>query len=1002
MEWYEIQNAYEISHKIFSAESINNSPEISYFLLETLDNISDFFCQILLKAKPKLDISKSSIQKHIEDFNKNHNTKLSYRDFIESNWLREIFDEIYIPSAVLRFAEQESELNECKYKISLLFIKQMHDVFGNEDEMEMQISKADFGSIYNHFQNFDSSFPNIDDLLIKYDMREEANGYYFKLWNLNRKLSSFVPVKLLTILYKNKNQDEQALKKWIRLIRYISVHDILNIIPDEYAVIFIKTLLQILKTEKDLQFTNEKTEIRKILFDSYSFFRKTNDLFKIATIDISIDFSNPIKYWYKLCYSGKFMQMGLFNSDSRAIYTQLLFAIVSDNDPHRFKKTYSKLLSLNNISPFVFLETLFLMRHHVPEKFILLMDPTPFGVVFLCEYLNCCFSETMRYNKFSSSLNTQSEIVFQSFLKHFFQQPDSDTKLLAFILLYLLKMKELYKNDTRKEIIETLVADLKYQCRESVQKGYQINFVEGFTEYNELFINSCASSLNIFPFEFYFTLLDFWKDDKTKSSIYTSQLYEKYISTLSETSQISVLDAYQSIMKFEWIRLTGFLFENDKNKFYSFCSFGEQFFNYCNPRDSKDYDFNSSNATKARIHLIAIVSSFLPSRYVDKELHAHLENVLYNFLRKSFSNNTKFHKLFLFSDLYESRIAFNHEIFPYIAQGISRLNNQHKKSLLKVILKESPYNIWFELYELLGEKDKKYLEDELSKLDFTKITDESYTIPKLYLNTVRVINSHIANGLGNRLFDKLDTVVQEKARKGIVADFTIDCEFLKLFLLYKNNKRKELEKYNFPYTTNNYDLNNGIKALERQKRYYLVLLDIAENKIISAHNKLSGLLKEEPNNTEYKAMFLYVLCFKKTEEKDSNFNDLLEQIEKMLKNTGSSEYIYERLQYAKLVILDKTDSKDKLHYFYALPEILRTNVYYVTRVIKDQKEEDKKNMDKSSGKAFDLFYNISEEWKETSEYKNLQNNSSQKNKMLLKVMYMFLLIFKNYKNLILK
>lgn len=971
MEWYEIQTAYEISQKVFSTGPINNSPKTDFFLLETIDNISDFFCQILLCSKPTLDSLKEAIQKRIEDFNLANNSNLTLDELINKNWLREIFSEIYIPAAVLKFAEQEYKLNGCKQNSSLLFIKQLHDIYGYEDKRELYISKSDFEAIYNKFKHFNPTFPNIDYLLEEYNIRKEKNGYYFTLWNLNGKVSELLPVKLLIYIYRNNVLNENSLINWIHLTRYISIKNILNILPEDYASTFIDTAITIIKSEKDLQFKDEKTEVLKIILDSYSFFREKIDLYKLDTKDISIDFSNHIKFWYEVFHSDKFIRLELFASDIREKYTKFLVAFITDNNPHRFRKTYQMLLSDLEKTPFIFLEIIVLLRHHAPEKFLLLIDDTPAGVVFLCEYLDCCLSETMRYHKFASAIDNQIQTVFQTFLKQFLKQSNTDTKLLAFILLYLLKRKDLYKKDSRKDTIETLISELKTQCRNYVQRNRSLELITGYTEFYGLYLRDYDNSLKTLPFDYYFTILDFWKDDKTKCSKFALQLYEEYVSALSVDSQISIMDAYQVIMQFEWIRLIAQLFETDKSKFESFCNFYDQFFHYREPKNSKDYDCNTNNATRIRIHLIVLVNAFLSAQFVNKDLHKQLEKVIYGLLKKSFSNDVKKRKLFLFSSSYESKVSFNNEIFPYISKALLNLEQKHKESIFKMILKEAPYNIWLELYELLGEKDRRYFDAEFERLDFTKIKDKSFTIPELYTNTVRVTNLNISKSFSHILFSKLDSIVKERASKGIIADFTINCESLRLFLLYKDNKRNELESYSFPYTNNNFEFKEGIKGLERQKRYYLALLNIADDKILPAYNILLGLHKEAPENSEYKAMFLYVSCFKKIEEKDSDFGDLLEQIEQMLKTTDSSEYFYERLQYSKLVILDESGVKDKLDYFYTLPEILRTNVYYVSRVIKEQKERDEENKEKQQNKAFDLFYNISEEWKETSEYKKL-------------------------------
>lgn len=971
MEWYEIQTAYEISQKVFSTGPINNSPKTDFFLLENIDNISDFFCQILLCSKPTLDSLKEAIQKRIEDFNLENNSNLTLDELIDKNWLREIFSEIYIPAAVLKFAEQEYKLNGCKQNSSLLFIKQLHDIYGYEDERELYISKSDFEAIYNKFKHFNPTFPNIDYLLEEYNIRKEKNGYYFTLWNLNGKVSDLLPVKLLIYIYRNNEFYENSLINWIHLTRYISIKNILNILPENYASTFIDTAITIIKSEKDLQFKDEKTEVLKIILDSYSFFREKIDLYKLDTKDISIDFSNPIKFWYEVFHSDKFIRLELFASDIREKYTKFLVAFIKDNNPHRFRKTYQVLLSDLEKTPFIFLEIIVLLRHHAPEKFLLLIDDTPAGVVFLCEYLDCCLSETMRYHKFTSAIDNQIQTVFHTFLKKFLKQSNTDTKLLAFILLYLLKRKDLYKKDSRKDTIETLISELKTHCRNYAQRNRSLELITGYTEFYGLYLRDYDNSLKTLPFDYYFTILDFWKDDKTKCSKFALHLSDEYISALSVDSQICIMDAYQVIMQFEWIRLIAQLFETDKSRFESFCNFYDQFFHYREPKNSKDYDFNTNNATRIRIHLIVLVNAFLSAQFVNKDLHKQLEKVIYSILKKSFSNDVEKRKLFLFSSSYESKVSFNNEIFPYISKALLNLEKKHKESIFKMILKEAPYNIWLELYELLGEKDRKYFDAEFERLDFTKIKDKSFTIPELYSNTVRVTNLNISKSFTHILFSKLDSIVKERASKGIIADFTINCESLRLFLLYKDNKRNELESYSFPYTNNNFEFKEGIKGLERQKRYYLALLNIADDKILPAYNILLGLHKEVPENTEYKAMFLYVSCFKKIEEKDSDFGDLLEQIEQMLKNNDSSEYFYERLQYSKLVILDESGVKDKLDYFYTLPEILRTNVYYVSRVIKEQKERDEENKEKQQNKAFDLFYNISEEWKETSEYKKL-------------------------------
>ncbi len=979
MEWYEIQSAYEVSRKIFSAEPHEKSPNKDYFLLETVDNISDFLCQILLKSKPKLDVTVAGIQKDIGEFNKVNHANLNYEEFIEKFWLREILGEVYLPSVVLKYAEQEYK-NKGNVEPSLLYIKAFHEKYGYEDTREFVITKEDFNAIYNSFKIFKSSFSAKEELLNKYSFREEQNNYYFTLWQLSGKISNFLPIKLLIILYKNHNNDEQLLLNWIKLVRFVSIKNILNELPEEYALLFINTTDLILKSEKDIIFKDAKSEITKILLDSYSFFHEKIDIYNLDTSDFSIDFSNPLKFWYQMCYANKTSHMEIFATDIREIYVKFLVAIVNDNNPYRCKKTLQALLSGN--VPYIFLEIIFLLRNQAQEKLLLLIDSTPAGVVFLCEYLECCFSDTLRYNKFSSSLNNQLESVFQSFLNQFLKQSSSDTQLLAFVLLYLLKLKDFYKRDSRKEVIETLISELRVQCRKYTQKGQKQQFIEGYAEYYGLFVRAYDNSFKTLPFEYYFTLLDFWKDDKAKTSNIASCLYEEYISALSVTSQISVMDAYQKLMQFDWVRLAAYLFEESKNKFDIFCNFSEQFFDYRKPKTSEDYDFNTNNAAKIRIHLIVLVNAFLSSRFVNKKLHNQLENVLYNILKKSFSNSSrvKNKKIFLFSSLYESRVAFNHEIFPYVSKAILNFNSKHKEKLFEIILKEAPYNIWFELYELLEEKDRKFFENEFSKLDLTKIQDNSFTIPELYSNTVRVINSHLSNSLSHILFNKLDAEVRNKAEKGIIADFTINCEALRLFFMYRDNKRKDLINYSFPYSYNNYEFRDAIKDLDCQKLYYMSLFDMADNKITAAYNKLVGVVKEKPDNEEYKAMFLYVSCFEKIDNKDSDFSDLLEQIEQMLESIDSSEYFYERLQYAKLVILDETGAKNKLEYFYSLPESLRTDVHYVERVINDQKEKDeehnekqenKDNKEKQENKAFELFYNIAEDGKDSLAYKRL-------------------------------
>ena len=90
MEWYEIQTAYEISQKVFSTGPINNSPKTDFFLLETIYNISDFFCQILLCSKPTLDSLKEAIQKRIEDFKEEWKEILSiYKYVIKEDGINE-------------------------------------------------------------------------------------------------------------------------------------------------------------------------------------------------------------------------------------------------------------------------------------------------------------------------------------------------------------------------------------------------------------------------------------------------------------------------------------------------------------------------------------------------------------------------------------------------------------------------------------------------------------------------------------------------------------------------------------------------------------------------------------------------------------------------------------------------------------------------------------------------------------------------------------------------
>ena len=119
MDFYKIQKLQDNASRLLE-NKISKNIDDNEKENEINWNYSLFVASILSKSEPVLQLNKKTLQKEIDDYNKDLSKSITMESLQAKQWIRFIFDEIEIPSDLFWFCKDIHTINNF-VKIFLIF-----------------------------------------------------------------------------------------------------------------------------------------------------------------------------------------------------------------------------------------------------------------------------------------------------------------------------------------------------------------------------------------------------------------------------------------------------------------------------------------------------------------------------------------------------------------------------------------------------------------------------------------------------------------------------------------------------------------------------------------------------------------------------------------------------------------------------------------------------------------------------------------------------------------
>ncbi len=936
-------------------------------------NYSLFVAQFLAKSVPSLQLNKDNLLTEIDEFNKTFSTDISLDSLQEKQWIRFIFDNVEIPHSLFWFCKDIKEKKDVDEKYlsyfdELHFIGTLYQKYGYNDTRPFRIAKKDFCEIYNKFSYLYPKIPSKETLFKQFNFEGESDFYFYTPFNFRSVCSSKIAAYLWTLL--DDTDIEKKIKRWLTLLQEFFIVDFLKFLPSNQKFLYSENIINILLKESDLLY-EPKVEIKKIVSDSNRIGHPDLDvLFTESDLNYP-DTSNYLLLWN---YYDRNYHIDVFSQECRELYEKVLFSLLSDNDDNS-NKYINKILSAKKKCPYLFFQIVFYLKRNKVSQLLNFIDEEEYGVIFYFEFINKCLEELNTHREktiYPTIINIMRESV-DLLIDANFKSYDIRIEQFSYILFYFIRLRfspdrRVFLMQNKKKLYSCAISKLSEYYRSNnliIKKSELLNFFFQIKD-DFLSLHNSFDSMGIRQFAFLFNLLDF--ADNPVSSVPLNDILEKieelYIQNFLESKKLFCTDEYVQIEELHWNKLINFL--EDNYRLESFCL---SIFNYLNFTDFKenDYDRLRTNADKLRLHLKILCIAY-QQNLQEGIANTILENYIYEILCHSFVDDNKLKKISIFNSLYENHFidGINTSIFQFVIRVVNEFSAQTRDKFLSLIKKEGNFSLLFKTYNSLRDaEDKKVLENFIKDKDFSEKLEEIYSIPDFIEVASDVINSRLNGDFSNLVVNELVNIMDDKAKKGYLSQYTYIAEELKLYQLYKNDNKDSLSKYTFPYNDKTQQFKESANNLNAEKIFYLSLFDLGNDNNEAASNKLQMLCKNFPKNLKYKMYLLYVeSCNCIGDEKSFVRKKYLGEIDELLKQNIFNKGIL-FLSKIHLLVLENQIEK-ALYFFNSLDVEYRTDIAFAKQLIEPLV---KKELYKE---ATELFLNISSDFYNDKEYVELR------------------------------
>lgn len=915
---------------------------------ELLWGSSIFITNLLLNSNPYNELTKEAILSDIETYNFQNGTNISFDELYNKAYVRIIFNCIKIPHNLLWFCKEFSnDPNKIeKYKDNsefhnFLFLAALYKKYGYEDSRQRKISLKCFEEIYKNHQKIFPAIPNISYFLENQIISKDTKEYSFSLFKICNTGNDIIRLNILQKLIQEKH--DNYLQEWLKLSQETSCSiGFINKLPYDIKIKIQEDIIELLKSEKDILLIDSKIENRKIYLDAHRHSGESEDLyFNLEKYELEIipEFFSLLDFYWKDSFQINHYR-NYIDYISQEIRNDvfLLERIILENDDYfEFKKSMTKLFSIAEKSPCIFINLQYWMKRNFPEKFLYLIENPKYGLLAYFLFMDSCFEKLIRLDTFGKTtifelIKNSTEKLFSSY----FSKTENENFYSLFLLYFINKC---FSFDKRTEIVKQKRKIFnfiqKYTCS-FISKLDLDKTIELYNQYKNIkFEDYKLSLINLI-----FNLSIIQNEVNIKLIFFSqNQIQNSFVNFLSA-------DEIQFSYDFEDLRnidLTVFFIKSiTENTFLEIHNLLLTILDKINTLiEYPEYKLANTISTKIRTFLYLLTNSYLnmcdQCKYDD--ISKKIEFFLTEYFEKCFVNKN----FCIFSNFQEySYIGKNNELLPLVLKAMRSFSEENKHKVVNAILNYGNLTNVFTVYNNFEDDEiRNMVENYIQQTDFSSQLDDIHSIPN-YVNTlVLVLNSNIAEELFNKMFNDLNKIINKKIDKGMYGSFIFDFYRLKAFVNYKNNDINALNELKLPQ---NYSMQEDIKLFNLYKQFYQGLYFYNQNDKQKALEIINQCIRKENTNLEFffwgKLLETEICIDKKETEK---FKPILTSIENKIENILSNKskdeiqdhYIMDMALFTKLKLLHETDISAEIDFFYTLPSYLQSDIDFAYLAIND-------------------------------------------------------------------
>lgn len=882
-----------------------------------------FFSKIILDSQNYTFLSESTVQAEIAGYNRTNGTDVSLDYLLDRFWLRKIFGQIKISGAILRLflsgeiVEIPKDYNDGVLLKNFCFLEYLVKKYKYEDSRICEISTQKFESIYAEFKAFYSQMPDLDTLLQDYQITKKGDKYVYRLWLIENKVNQkALSTHILYSLLKDNDpsNDAECLKKWLVATKFIDYLEELECFSDYSKERYLKAAKELLKIESDLDdgHENEKfllnEDLRFCSFDSAK-----DIILKKGLSNYTIKSKDPFVRWMKI-FSNRENGVDLLDYYVREECVKLLqsLLIYSIKNPGTIN-----LLDLFENKSYLLYQTLFYLARYNPAHLLLFIDNMRYGLIFFCSFLLLCEDSFVKRNTTEnvpfSLVGKYVDLFCEKKLINNANYRDASL-LLMFLIerMYNSECKALYCNIYEKICV--------YSFFENPKKFFLANALDCYTHEAENIWICRIPQIKICNFKYLFFF--YIKAEIPQRNQYFELIKSLYEESVLKNEKFSYWREWNEIDSLEWNVFFCQLFELGELK--DFCL---NIFNYISfDKNEIDFDKKYSGPKKLRLHLKLLCSVYSEWRkYEGNEKNKLLEECIVKILQKCFVNRIEEKKIAIFDLLYESHwgVGFKTELFPQVIDVLMSFSESNRKSVLLAMSKGDDLKLMIKAYNLIDNENDQNLLKEL--MDFSIDVERSISFFDDYIFFLRdLYNSHINNELADRLYERLDKNIEQRANGQIVASFVLNAQILKLYSMFWHGDENGLSDYKCPYKDVGGRFKDGLNNLENERCFLLTLMYIKNGKNEDAQRIVKRIRCQDSDffALKYKSFALYLSIF--DSKNNSNSAELLKQCDALIELSKNKMWAKEKisydglqyLYYAKVRLLEKIGDCDKLYRFY--------------------------------------------------------------------------------------